>query len=48
MTAGALPAGLALNGGTGAITGTPTAAGPFTFTVTATDSAANAGASNTR
>jgi hypothetical protein len=36
VTAGALPAGLTLNGGTGAITGTPTIAGTFTFTITAT------------
>jgi len=37
LTAGALPAGLSLNGSTGAITGTPTAGGTFNFTVTATD-----------
>lgn len=37
ITAGALPAGLSLNTGTGALTGTPTAAGTFNFTVTATD-----------
>lgn len=37
LTAGALPAGLSLNGSTGAITGTPTAGGNFNFTVTATD-----------
>ncbi len=36
---GALPNGLALNGATGAITGTPTTAGIFNFTITATDSA---------
>ena len=34
---GALPAGLLLDGATGAITGTPTAAGTFNFTVVATD-----------
>jgi len=39
LTAGALPAGLTLNAA-GAITGTPTAAGPFQFTATVTDSAA--------
>ena len=37
VSAGALPAGLNLNGSTGAITGTPTAGGTFNFTVTATD-----------
>lgn len=37
ITAGALPAGLSLNTTTGALTGTPTAAGPFNFTVRATD-----------
>ncbi|HJQ06503.1 MAG TPA: putative Ig domain-containing protein [Nocardioides sp.] len=40
ITAGSLPAGLTLDGTTGAITGTPTAAGDATFTVTATDAAA--------
>ncbi|MBM2832153.1 MAG: putative Ig protein [Dehalococcoidia bacterium] len=40
ISAGALPAGLALNPATGAITGTPTAAGNFSFTVRVTDSAA--------
>ena len=38
ITAGSLPAGLTLNPSTGAITGTPTTAGTFNFTVTATDS----------
>jgi hypothetical protein len=37
LSSGALPTGLLLNGATGAITGTPTAAGTFTFTITATD-----------
>ena len=35
---GSMPAGLSLDGGTGAITGTPTTGGTTTFTVTATDS----------
>jgi hypothetical protein len=35
---GALPTGLGINASTGAITGTPTAAGLFTFTVQVTDS----------
>lgn len=41
LTSGLLPAGLSLNGGTGAITGTPAAnsAGSYVVTVTATDSA---------
>lgn len=38
VTAGALPAGITLNSGTGAVTGTPTSAGNFAFSVTATDS----------
>lgn len=37
VTAGALPAGLTLSSG-GALSGTPTAGGTFSFTVTATDS----------
>lgn len=37
ISAGTLPAGLSLNGTTGALTGTPTAAGTFNFTVRATD-----------
>ena len=39
ITAGTLPAGLTLNAANGAITGTPTTAGTFTFTVTATNDA---------
>ncbi|MGD0732538.1 MAG: Ig-like domain repeat protein [Terracidiphilus sp.] len=38
---GSLPAGLSLTAGTGAISGTPTTAGPSTFTVKVTDSASN-------
>ncbi|WP_296599920.1 putative Ig domain-containing protein [Phenylobacterium sp.] len=37
VSAGALPAGLALNGTSGAITGTPTTSGAFSFSITATD-----------
>jgi hypothetical protein len=44
ITAGALPAGLALNNSTGAIAGTPTAGGTFNFTVTATDAVGATGA----
>ncbi|MDR3508443.1 MAG: putative Ig domain-containing protein [Caulobacteraceae bacterium] len=43
VTAGALPAGLSLASG-GALSGTPTAAGSFNFTVTATDSSTGTGA----
>jgi len=38
ISVGALPVGLTLNAGTGAITGSPTTAGTTTFTVKATDS----------
>jgi hypothetical protein len=37
ITAGALPTNLGINSSTGAITGSPTAAGTFNFTVTVTD-----------
>ncbi|MEO5846105.1 MAG: putative Ig domain-containing protein [Caldimonas sp.] len=37
ITAGALPAGVSLNTGTGLVSGTPTAAGAFSYTVTSTD-----------
>ena len=43
VTAGALPGGLVLNTGTGAITGTPSALGTFNFSVTATDSSTGTG-----
>jgi CSLREA domain-containing protein len=42
VTAGALPGGLTLGTG-GVLSGTPTAAGAFTFTVTATNAASDAG-----
>jgi hypothetical protein len=42
ITSGALPSGLSLSSA-GAITGTPTAGGPFSFTVQATDGSANTG-----
>jgi len=38
VTSGALPTGLSLDVNSGAISGTPTAAGSFNFTLTATDS----------
>jgi uncharacterized protein YhjY with autotransporter beta-barrel domain len=42
VSAGTLPQGLALNGATGAITGTPTHVGASTFTIEATDGALTA------
>jgi hypothetical protein len=43
LTTGALPTGLALDGTTGLLSGTPTAGGPFSFTITATDSSGGTG-----
>lgn len=44
VKSGALPAGLSLNASNGTISGTPTAAGPFNFTIEATDSSTGTGA----
>ncbi|MBK5570336.1 putative Ig domain-containing protein [Ensifer sp. SSB1] len=46
VTSGTLPAGLVLNGTTGAITGTPTAAGYGTTTFTVTATAATSGSAS--
>ncbi|HEV7241548.1 MAG TPA: ice-binding family protein [Thermoanaerobaculia bacterium] len=43
VSSGALPTGLILNSASGAITGTPTTAGTFDFTITATDAAGCSG-----
>ena len=43
ISTGSLPAGLSLDGATGAISGTPTAAGPQAFTVSLTDANGMAG-----
>lgn len=43
ITAGALPSGLTLNATTGAITGTPTAAGAFNFTAKVVDATGTTG-----
>ena len=45
LTSGSLPTGLSLNTSTGAVTGTPTTAGSYTFTITATD---NSGCTNSK
>lgn len=44
VTSGSLPAGLGLNAASGVIGGTPTTAGSYTFTVTATDGSGANGA----
>ena len=43
VSAGSLPTGASLNAASGAITGTPSAAGTFNFTITATDTLGAAG-----
>ncbi|WP_198665920.1 MULTISPECIES: putative Ig domain-containing protein [unclassified Sphingomonas] len=43
VSTGALPAGVTLDAAAGALAGTPTAGGDFTFTLTATDSSTGAG-----
>jgi large repetitive protein len=43
VTAGAMPGGLTLSAASGAITGTPSAAGTFNFSITATDSSTGTG-----
>jgi uncharacterized protein YhjY with autotransporter beta-barrel domain len=43
ITAGSLPPGMTLGGSGGVLSGTPTAAGTFNFTVTATDASTGAG-----
>ena len=43
VLSGSLPTGLSLNSGTGAITGTPTVAGSYSFTIQATDTTPNTG-----
>ncbi len=47
IVTGSLPGGLTLNASTGAITGTPTAAGTFAFTAKVVDSAGDSGNSGT-
>lgn len=44
ISTGALPAGLSLNAGTGLISGTPTTAGAYSFTLRATDTLGQTGA----
>jgi hypothetical protein len=42
VSSGTLPTGLSLNASTGAVTGTPTAVGPFTFTIIASNAGGSA------
>ena len=44
VSAGTLPAGLSLNASTGALSGTPTTAGAYSFTIRAVDSSTGTGA----
>jgi hypothetical protein len=46
VTGGSLPTGLSLNTSTGAVTGTPTVAGTYSFTIRGTDSIGAAGLTN--
>jgi uncharacterized repeat protein (TIGR01451 family) len=46
VSVGSLPGGLSLNAGTGQISGTPTATGNFSFTLSATDSKGQAGSAS--
>jgi hypothetical protein len=46
VTAGSLPTSLSLAGGTGIISGTPSAVGTFSFTITATDTLSQTGTQN--
>lgn len=45
VTAGSLPSGTSLNSSTGAITGTPTTQGPYSFTITASNAYGSTSAS---
>lgn len=46
VTAGTLPTGLSLDGSTGALSGTPTTDGSYSFTITATDAYGAEGSAN--
>ena len=45
VTSGALPAGITLNPSTGAVTGTPSVVGPYSFTITASNTYGSTSAS---